>query len=516
MLNKQIGVYQLFNIINNKIYVGSSIDLNRRKQEHFRLLHKNKHPNTYLQNAWNKYGEDNFRFIVLETTDDISKIRQLEQKWLDETKCYLHEYGYNMLPKADSPLGYKHSEETKEKRSLLTKEEIKDIKLLRRDTDLTYESIGNIFNVSSGVVTNIIFDFNLSWVKINDSDELDVQKYAKYIDSFGGRLTHRLKSSEIKEIKFLLENNIKQVKVAELFDIKQTVVSDIKCMNIHNNVLLSDKDRVNLKTKFRDILMNSENNPKKMTDEKVKNIKVLLNMNYSPSYISKIFNVARGTIHSIKSNKYWKHIKVSDRDELDDEYKKYLDKSKIIIKLSEQEVKEIKIKLKEGYYSHRELGKQYGVSKSAIQNIDSGNSYSGIEVSNQIQKRNIYLLKNRNIELNHKTSVYRNLNKGELFSIKDRGTGLVLAHGSNFKIESVKCHVGNGRHRVREEKTKNVHAWLNGIYTGECEMDILDMVELYYDPYTLDTFINKETGEPIHSVDLVYFSDGKAWILKEV
>lgn len=45
------GIYRIINSVNGKCYVGSSIDLNRRRKEHFYHLENNSHPNIHLQNA---------------------------------------------------------------------------------------------------------------------------------------------------------------------------------------------------------------------------------------------------------------------------------------------------------------------------------------------------------------------------------------------------------------------------------------------------------------------------------
>ena len=45
---KFYGVYKIFNIINKKIYFGSSKDVFKRLKEHRRLLRKNEHPNLHL------------------------------------------------------------------------------------------------------------------------------------------------------------------------------------------------------------------------------------------------------------------------------------------------------------------------------------------------------------------------------------------------------------------------------------------------------------------------------------
>lgn len=60
------GVYLIKNLINNKVYVGSTkTSFKIRKNKHLRLLRKNIHYNEHLQNAWNYYGEDNFIFEIL-------------------------------------------------------------------------------------------------------------------------------------------------------------------------------------------------------------------------------------------------------------------------------------------------------------------------------------------------------------------------------------------------------------------------------------------------------------------
>lgn len=59
------GIYQIYNPINNKRYIGSSINVERRLKEHLRNLEKNRHCNDHLQSAYNKY-KDVLQFQFLE------------------------------------------------------------------------------------------------------------------------------------------------------------------------------------------------------------------------------------------------------------------------------------------------------------------------------------------------------------------------------------------------------------------------------------------------------------------
>lgn len=60
-------IYIIRNSINGKFYIGSSKNCHVRKLKHFNELRKNKHHSIHLQRAFNKYSEDNFEFIIIET-----------------------------------------------------------------------------------------------------------------------------------------------------------------------------------------------------------------------------------------------------------------------------------------------------------------------------------------------------------------------------------------------------------------------------------------------------------------
>ena len=59
------GVYKIVNITTNINYIGSAINLERRLYMHKYQLKNSKHHNTYLQEAWDKYGEKDFIFVIL-------------------------------------------------------------------------------------------------------------------------------------------------------------------------------------------------------------------------------------------------------------------------------------------------------------------------------------------------------------------------------------------------------------------------------------------------------------------
>jgi group I intron endonuclease len=102
-----ICVYQIVNKLNDHKYIGSTNNFNKRKSEHFRKLKKKEHHSIYLQNAFNKYGSENFKMTaIIECT--LTEKLVLEQHYLTIFKPE-----YNMSISATAPMqGRKHSEET--------------------------------------------------------------------------------------------------------------------------------------------------------------------------------------------------------------------------------------------------------------------------------------------------------------------------------------------------------------------------------------------------------------------
>lgn len=102
------GIYQITNVINGYRYIGSTSRLGHRWEDHRRTLRGNYHKNSKLQNAWNKYGEENFIFEPLYIAE-INMLCSIEQWYLDS---YLPEYNIakHVLT---STLGLKISAEVK-------------------------------------------------------------------------------------------------------------------------------------------------------------------------------------------------------------------------------------------------------------------------------------------------------------------------------------------------------------------------------------------------------------------
>lgn len=115
----QCGIYRILNTINNKFYIGSSVNLRKRLYEHRRLLRLGKHENYHLQNAFTKYGEENFKFEIIEVLKEVPKdirvLRDLETDYIQKFKSYDQSIGYNVIKGGIGTINTPCSEEKQQK-----------------------------------------------------------------------------------------------------------------------------------------------------------------------------------------------------------------------------------------------------------------------------------------------------------------------------------------------------------------------------------------------------------------
>ena len=99
---KPSGVFQIKNMANRKVLLGSSLNLEGPLNKHRFMLRINSHPNQELQKDWNELGPDQFTFEILETVqisdhpsfDLKDELTLLEEIWLERLQPF-GERGYN-------------------------------------------------------------------------------------------------------------------------------------------------------------------------------------------------------------------------------------------------------------------------------------------------------------------------------------------------------------------------------------------------------------------------------------
>jgi len=105
----KMGVFQIRNIINNKIYIDSSTDLVAIWNRHKYQLYNGLHLNITLQKEWTEFGQENFIYEILSeikqdetrTIDYRKEVKQFEAMFIEELQPF-DESGYN-IRRVESP-----------------------------------------------------------------------------------------------------------------------------------------------------------------------------------------------------------------------------------------------------------------------------------------------------------------------------------------------------------------------------------------------------------------------------
>jgi len=109
-----MGIYCIKNTLNNKVYVGQSVDIEARIATHFVNADTGR-KTSHLYNAINKYGREHFEPSILCITPDRTLLNELEYKWIIALDACNREKGYNI--RIENGTTYVHSDETKQKMS---------------------------------------------------------------------------------------------------------------------------------------------------------------------------------------------------------------------------------------------------------------------------------------------------------------------------------------------------------------------------------------------------------------
>jgi group I intron endonuclease len=226
-MEKKSGIYKIENLINGKIYVGRAIDLFNRRKYHFKYLIENKHHNKYLQEDFNKYGKEKFKFSIIEECD-ISILNEKEKYFIKERKCCHKDIGYNIHSGGNSPERNRNKppDHLKNKNELNEKINNNLAKEMELRLKLFKNNIENIINKK--MVTVNVVRRSRGGKKINNDQRHDICK--KYIYMY----------EEQKAVQPFKEPDKKKIFkiLAEIYNVHHGTIHDI----IYSNNLYKIND----------------------------------------------------------------------------------------------------------------------------------------------------------------------------------------------------------------------------------------------------------------------------------
>ena len=144
------GIYKIENKINGKIYIGQSVNIERRWKDH-RV--RSKYKNEILYDDIREYGIENFNWIIIEECNK-TELKNKEKYYI---KLYnsLYPYGYNKALGSGTPIK-------------LNYEQAKEIKKALKETNETEISLAKKYKVHKNMITGINvgrfwFDENINY-----------------------------------------------------------------------------------------------------------------------------------------------------------------------------------------------------------------------------------------------------------------------------------------------------------------------------------------------------------------
>ena len=146
-------IYVIRNIVNNKIYVGKTKNLQNRWAKHIKVaLGKRAVEKFVIHKAIAKYGVDNFIFSKLQSFGNEDDCSAAEIYWIEYFKSNIKEFGYNLTKGGEGCSGRVVSEVTRQK--------MRDKATGRKHTSETLLSISGSNNHSAKIIMEKIWRNN--------------------------------------------------------------------------------------------------------------------------------------------------------------------------------------------------------------------------------------------------------------------------------------------------------------------------------------------------------------------
>lgn len=200
-------------MINNKIYIGQSVDPNHRFISHCSRAN-NDSDNSPIHTAIKKYGKENFVLDIIEWTEDYNN---RERYWIQKLNS-LSPFGYNIAKGGEEP-PHKYGEQ--HHKSIITEEQVNIIINELKKDELTEPQIGKLFNPPFN--QTLINNINWGITHKRNNETYPIRKNCPY----------NLTLEQVGDIKWLLQNTL--YPCSQIADYYHVNTSTIKHINMGRN-----------------------------------------------------------------------------------------------------------------------------------------------------------------------------------------------------------------------------------------------------------------------------------------
>jgi group I intron endonuclease len=237
-------IYCATNLINNKLYIGQTVNPSNRWSHHkYSIKNKNK---LFFTKSILKYGANNFKYEVIEQHIGKKDTDDAEEFWIYFFQSYKREFGYNLRIGGDVSCGWRHTEETKKKISMVlksrkpedkqrTKELLKSISKGKHYSPITQFKPGHklsehsIKKLSESLLGNIPWNKNTFGIMRPNKTSFKPGNIS-WSQGTKGKTKNQSKLNE-KDVLYIYKSFYSKLKnkkeLAEQYNISKTVISKI-------------------------------------------------------------------------------------------------------------------------------------------------------------------------------------------------------------------------------------------------------------------------------------------------
>lgn len=315
-------IYRILCVPTGESYIGQTIDINRRKNKHFSTLRGNKHENSKLQNAWNKYGEENFSFEFW-TFDNITpeRLNDLECEYIEKYNSL--EKGFNLVPGG----GFLPNRQRIKEEDIITA-----LCYLETFEDGYGKTIEEFFNWSKGTFSNLKTknsylaakekfasltakekEDRINAIKI----QIEELKLKRQLKQGGCEQAYKLKTEDFNFAFAAQELHFNYTQVANYLKIKPTTVKDwfshrSRKKEYNNYLQLNENDKEILFKKVKEVNLTTYDCKRglKYNEEDILDYLCYKKIfDGSDSSVQNLFGWAEGTCYNIRKPSRYKTIK---------------------------------------------------------------------------------------------------------------------------------------------------------------------------------------------------------------